>query len=192
VDLAHRDGADPWTTHRSVLADAVALQALVDDLLLLARRDSGNEPRRATVIDLDDLALSEAGARAGDRVPIDVSRVSAGQVLGDATELRLVVRNLLDNSLRHARTRVSVELSEDGDTTVFAVADDGPGIAPADRERVFGRFTRLDDARTAGSGGTGLGLAITREIVEAHGGRVIVDPHHEAGTRMEVRLPCPR
>jgi signal transduction histidine kinase len=192
VDLAHQDRSDPWATHRTVLAETVALQALVDDLLLLARRDADPSPARRVAVDLDDLVLDVARPRTRDGITIDVSGVSGGQVLGDAEQLRRVVRNLLDNAVHHARTTVTIELAEDGDATVLAVADDGPGIAPGDRERVFERFTRLDDARTRASGGTGLGLAITRDIVEAHGGTVVVDPRPGAGARLVTRLPRPR
>ena len=191
VDLAHQDQADPWATHRTVLADTVTLQALVDDLLLLARRDADPSPARRAPVDLDDLVLDEAQPRTRDGITIDVSGVSGGQVLGDVDQLRRVVRNLLDNAVRHARATVTIELDEDGDATVLAIADDGPGIPPDDRERVFERFTRLDDARTRANGGTGLGLAITRDIVEAHGGTVSVDPRHGQGTRMVTRLPRP-
>lgn len=189
VDLAHPDGVDPWATHRTVLADAIALQALVDDLLLLARTDAGQVQPPRTVVDLDDLVLAELRAQGREGVALDVSRVSGGQVLGRAEELRRVVRNLLDNAVRHATTTVTIELREVDEETVLSVADDGPGIPPDQRARVFERFARLDDARAAHGGGTGLGLAITRDIVEAHGGSVVVDPDGGPGTRMVVRLP---
>ncbi|MBA2279902.1 MAG: HAMP domain-containing histidine kinase [Actinomycetota bacterium] len=189
VDLTHEASADPWATHRSVLAEAVALQALIDDLLLLARRDAESGASRRVPVDLDDLVLGQVRLRADEGVAFDASGVSGGQVVGDADQLRRVVRNLLDNAGRHARTTVAIELHEEPDGVLLAVTDDGPGIAAADRDRVFERFTRLDDARSAASGGTGLGLAITRDLVEAHGGTVVVDPREGPGTRMVVRLP---
>jgi signal transduction histidine kinase len=72
---------------------------------------------------------------------------------------------------------------------VLTVADDGPGIPELERERVFERFARLDDARSADTGGTGLGLAITRDIVERHGGTITIDPDHRLGTRFRITLP---
>jgi signal transduction histidine kinase len=98
------------------------------------------------------------------------------------------VANLLDNAVRHARGAVTVTLAEDEGTAVLVVADDGPGIPAADRERVFERFTRLDSARSA-DGGAGLGLAIARDIAERHGGGLAVDSVLPAGARLVFTLP---
>jgi signal transduction histidine kinase len=114
-------------------------------------------------------------------------------VLGNPDQLRRVVTNLLDNALRYAETEVRLALSTvkgpNGDETVLRVIDDGPGIAEADRIRVFERFSRLDDDRGRGSGGSGLGLSIVAELVGTHSGSVTadgVDPH---GTLVTVRFP---
>ncbi|HUR77886.1 MAG TPA: HAMP domain-containing sensor histidine kinase [Acidimicrobiales bacterium] len=192
VDLSHPESADPLKTHRLILADAIALQDLVDDLLVLARSDAGGNVSRYETVDLDDLVLEEARrAQLGSMVTIDLSRVSGGQVRGDADQLRRVVRNLVDNALRHARTTLTVELNEERDAVVLVVTDDGPGIPAAEQQRVFERFARLDHARASRTGGTGLGLAITRDIVEGHGGTVSVDPEHDEGARLVVRWPLP-
>jgi signal transduction histidine kinase len=121
-------------------------------------------------------------------------------VRGDAPALERVVQNLLDNALRHAGTRVGVFVRAEGDRSVLVVADDGPGIPAADRERVFERYARLDDARSRDAGGAGLGLAIVREIVLAHQGEVAVeetsggdgdgDAPPRPGARLVVRLPA--
>ncbi len=126
--------------------------------------------------------------------------MSAGPVAGDAEALSRVVRNLVDNAARHAATAVTLRLGEvdgevDGDDAVDAqvrlvVADDGPGIPPAERERVLERFVRLDDARTRDAGGSGLGLAIVAAIVAAHGGRVQVGEAAAGGAAVEVTLPA--
>jgi signal transduction histidine kinase len=100
-----------------------------------------------------------------------------------------MLRNLLDNAARHAASQVSVAAHARGDDAVFIVDDDGPGIAPADRERVFGRFVRLDANRSRSAGGAGLGLAIVREIVTAHKGTVTVNDRPGGGTRVTVHLP---
>jgi signal transduction histidine kinase len=101
-----------------------------------------------------------------------------------------VVRNLLDNAELHAASTVRVELAQvDPDTVRLAVSDDGPGIAPSQRERVFERFVRLDEARSPRGGGAGLGLAIVREIVTAHGGTAVAEDT-PAGARLVVRLPA--
>jgi signal transduction histidine kinase len=99
------------------------------------------------------------------------------------------VANLVDNGARHASGTLTLTLAEQGGAAVLTVADDGPGIPPAERERVFDRFTRLDDARAASTGGTGLGLAIARDIVQRHGGTIVVDPVHGPGARFVVSLP---
>jgi signal transduction histidine kinase len=99
------------------------------------------------------------------------------------------VRNLLENAERHARSAVSVSLAHDGADLLLTVTDDGPGVAPEDRDRIFDRFVRLDEARARDQGGAGLGLAITREIVAAHGGAVHLDDAPGGGARFVVRLP---
>lgn len=100
-----------------------------------------------------------------------------------------MVRNLGDNAARHARGVVEVGLSRRDGSAVLTVDDDGPGIAPDDRERAFEWFVRLDEGRARGAGGTGLGLAIVREIVRAHGGEVILAASALGALRAEVRLP---
>jgi signal transduction histidine kinase len=176
-------GGDPDALRRSVLDDVVTLQRLIDDLLVLARRDAGASTATRPV-DLDEIVLEEARAAGG----VDVSAVSAAQVRGDPAALRRVVRNLLDNARRHATARVAVAVREDGDVAVVTVDDDGPGIPPDRRAEVFRRFTRLDDARTS-AGGSGLGLAIVDAVVTEHGGAVAIDDSPLGGARVEVRLP---
>jgi signal transduction histidine kinase len=100
-----------------------------------------------------------------------------------------MVRNLTENAARFATSAVGLSLSERDGRTVLRVDDDGPGIAPSDRQRVFDRFVRLDDARDRDSGGSGLGLAIVREIARLHGGTVGVHEAEIGGARVEVRLP---
>ena len=107
-------------------------------------------------------------------VRLRAGRVDRAMVPGDATQLTRVVTNLVDNALRYARGTVDVTLKAQGAQAVISVADDGPGIAPVDRERIWDRFVRLDDDRSRTSGGTGLGLALVKELVTAHGGTVSV------------------
>jgi signal transduction histidine kinase len=173
-----------------LLADTQRLARLVDDLLLLARaddarvRDRGVEP-----VELRGLLRAVA-----ERCPPDVVSVADGEPLwteGEPEALRRVVANLADNAVRHARGRVVLAAVPDGPSQLVTVTDDGPGIPAADRERVFDRFTRLDDARARDAGGAGLGLAIVRELVRRHGGTVrLVDA--DPGLRAEVRLPAYR
>lgn len=191
VALAHPDGTDLATVLGDLRSEAERLEHIIDDLLLLARADEGALARRRhRLIDLDDLVADEvARLRRRGRVEVGAAGLSAAQIWGDRDPLIRVVRNLLDNAERHARSRVTVELGEeDGGDALLVVSDDGPGIAPADRERIFERFTRLDDARERTAGGSGLGLAIVRDIVRAHGGSVRVEDS-EIGARFAVRLP---
>lgn len=189
-----RRGDDVDALRRSLLEDAAELQELVEDLLVLARVDEGRAPVPSR-IDLDELVLAEVvraraatGGHADARsVQISASGVSGAEVLGDRSALQRVVRNLLDNAVRHAETRVEVTLRERAEEVELVVADDGPGVAADDVERVFERFTRLDDARSRDAGGTGLGLAIVREVTEQHGGHVEVIPG--VGARFVVVLP---
>lgn len=189
ADSAHADW--PEVAQRT-LGETDRLSRLVDDLLALARLDEAGPGRRAPV-DLDDLVLEESTRT--HRVPVRTAGVSAGRVSGDERQLTQVVRNLVDNAQRHAATQVALALRHEGDELVLLVDDDGPGIAEADRERVFDRFTRIDEARGRAAGGAGLGLAVVRRVVENHGGTVTVADSDPAsgglgGARFVVRLPA--
>jgi signal transduction histidine kinase len=189
VAMAHEQDADWHHTAVDVLEDLGRLQRLVDQLLVLARLDESAPVAAARPVDLDELVLREARrAREHDGLVVDVHGVSAGRVRGDPDRLRQVVRNLVDNAARHARSTVTLRLQAEAGSAVLTVADDGPGIPPAERERIFERFTRLDEARATDNGGYGLGLAITREIVAAHGGTVTAE-NPSVGARLVVRLP---
>jgi signal transduction histidine kinase len=172
-----------------VLAEVVGLQRLVDDLLQLARADARVVSGRREPVDLDDLVLRDVRRlRASGRVRLDISGVSAAQVIGDPDQLARAIRNLVDNAERHADSRITLALAEVEGTAVLTVDNDGPEIPAGARERIFERFGRLDGARDRDSGGAGLGLAITREIVERHGGTIAVSD----GARFVVRLPAAR
>ncbi|HEY8546179.1 MAG TPA: HAMP domain-containing sensor histidine kinase [Acidimicrobiales bacterium] len=175
----------------TVLDEALRLQRLVDDQLVLVRADEHALGLRRRPVDLDDLVLGEARRlRTTTSLGVDASGVSAGPVECDPDALARVVRNLVDNAARHATGRVALGLAEDGDEVVLTVDDDGPGIPAGERERVFERFVRLDDARARDGGGSGLGLAIVRELVTAHGGTVTVGEADLGGARFTVRLPA--
>jgi signal transduction histidine kinase len=174
----------------TVLDEDLRLQRLVDDLLLLARADE--EPARSpgTPVDLDDLVFAMARRlRSATDLTIKTTDVSAGQVAGDESALARMVNNLADNAVHHARSRITFTLGESIGRVVLTVSDDGPGIPPADRSRVFDRFVRLDSARTRDSGGTGLGLAIVATVVEHHQGTIEIHTAPGGGARFEVSLP---
>ncbi|MFD5649605.1 sensor histidine kinase [Streptomyces sp. NPDC127039] len=170
------------------VADTVRLQRLAADLLLLARLDAGERPADARV-DLAALAREAAEGRAGVRVRGDEGVVS---VAGSRGQLGRVLANLLDNAERHARSAVEVSVRWDGDSAVVAVADDAEGVPAADRERIFERFVRLDDARSRDDGGAGLGLAIARDVALRHGGTLTVHDAPAGGALFELRLPGAR
>ncbi|MBO0867072.1 MAG: HAMP domain-containing protein [Micromonosporaceae bacterium] len=154
-------------------AEVDRLAGLVDDLLLLARADEGDPAlHRREPVELAALLAGTAAGYTGSRVPVLLSPSDPQWTLGDPAGLRRVVDNLLSNAVRYAGTRVTLSLRRAGQRVLVAVADDGPGIPPADRDRVFQRFTRLDGARARDGGGAGLGLAIVNQLVRMHGGSV--------------------
>jgi signal transduction histidine kinase len=158
-----------------VLDEDLRMQRLVDDLLFLARRESTAtrpSPRRV-LVDLDDVVLDEAH-RVDTSKRVDTSCVSAGQVRADPDQLGRIVRNLLDNALRHAATTVAVTVTSNDATVWLHVDDDGPGVPQEDRELIFERFGRSDHARSRDDGGAGLGLAIVSELVADHGATIVV------------------
>ncbi|MET8142586.1 ATP-binding protein [Sphaerisporangium sp. NPDC005288] len=177
------------------LCDVRRLQSLAADLLLLAALDAGAPPR-ADEVDLGQVAAEESlrpRPRAGIRVELDVQPDVV--VRGSRPHLARMIVNLVDNAVRHATSSVQVRVAAegaDGDGAVLEVRDDGPGIPVEDRDAVFDRFTRLDEARTRDAGGSGLGLAIVREIVVLHGGAVAVTESGGGGACFTARLPVHR
>ncbi|MEU5886068.1 HAMP domain-containing sensor histidine kinase [Streptomyces sp. NPDC047461] len=163
--------------------DTVRLQRLAADLLLLARLDAGEGPGD-TRLDLGEVARREARGR--DGVTVEAAEV---EVAGSRNRLERVIGNLLDNAQRHARSVVGVTVRRDGAWAVVEVADDGDGVAEADRERIFERFVRLDEARSRDDGGAGLGLAIARDVAARHGGTLTVRDAPAGGALFELRLP---
>lgn len=158
-----------------LIGDTIRLEHLAADLLLLARLDAGEQPR-ADRVDLTVLVREELEHRVRDRVAVQIATPEqAVAVTGSRTQLARVLGNLVDNAQRHAASTVRVAVDRDADgRAVLSVTDDGPGVPPAERDRIFQRFVRLDDARSRDEGGAGLGLAIVRDVVERHGGTIRV------------------
>jgi signal transduction histidine kinase len=188
VALAHPELLDV----RGAVEDTVRLQRLAADLLLLARLDAGERPREGSRVEMAALVREELSQRAGERVPVHVDLCHV-EVAGPRGQLARVLGNLLDNAQRHAATEISLTLRSEGGRAVLAVADDGAGVPGAERERIFERFVRLDDARSRDDGGAGLGLAIARDVAERHGGTLTVRESAAGGALFELRLPvgCP-
>nr|WP_033259969.1 HAMP domain-containing sensor histidine kinase [Kitasatospora sp. SID7827] len=174
LEVAHTH-PDPAVRAQMVdgaLQDTDRLQSLAADLLLLARLDAAGHDGPRETLDLAELARTAVA----DRPRVELRAQDGALVLGDRLRLGRLLTNLLDNAQRHARTRITVEVAADPATGTVRldVANDGPAIAPADREKVFERFTRLDDARSRDHGGTGLGLPIARDIATLYGGTLVV------------------
>lgn len=189
VARAHPEALPDGELADVVLAETLRMQRLVDQMLLLARADEGRAADQRREVDVDDLARTEATRIRRDGLIVDTSRVDAGRVLGDEQALGQVVRNLLDNAARHAQSQIVLGLAREEDRVVLTVEDDGAGVPPEERERVFDRFVRLDEARARDDGGSGLGLAIVREISRAHGGEASVTDSGLGGARFVVDLP---
>ncbi|MER5755199.1 HAMP domain-containing sensor histidine kinase [Streptomyces sp. NPDC002088] len=168
--------------------DTERLQQLAADLLLLARLDAGERPGQGRV-DLGELVREEVGRRPADRTPVSVDADEGREVAGSRAQLARVIGNLLDNAQRHARAEVTVRVQRQGDRIILTVADDGGGVPAAERERIFERFVRLDDARTRDDGGAGLGLAIARDVARRHGGTLTAGEAPSGGALFELRLP---
>ncbi len=181
---------DRWQRDAPVMVgDTERLGGLVDDLLALARLDESARLRRVVPVDLDEIVFAEvARLRTGAGVVLDTRNVSAALLDGDPDLLSRVVGNLLSNAIRHAEHRVRMTVSTSDGQVELTVADDGPGVPVAERERVFERFHRLDAARARDGGGSGLGLAIVREAVAAHQGTVTIGDERP-GALVTVWLP---
>jgi signal transduction histidine kinase len=189
VAAATGDEPDP----DDLVAEVDRLTGLVEDLLLLAKVDDGTPPPRQR-FDLAEMATGMAKRYAAARVPVVIEVADTPAVDANAGAVTRVLANLLDNAVRYAATGVRLTVRSTEGSAEVTIADDGPGIPAADRERVFERFTRLQYARDRDSGGSGLGLAIVRELITQQGGTVsLADTRAGAagdpGLTVRVRLP---
>ncbi|WP_293041208.1 ATP-binding protein [Mycobacterium sp.] len=189
VAEAHPDLLDAELAVNTLLPEAQRMHALIEDLLLLARADEQTLLRRKEQVTLDDLAQAEA-ARA-QREAHCVIHTDTRPVCVDADPVAMsrMIRNLVENAVRHAVSYVAIGVSSQQGMAIITVSDDGAGIAATERARVFERFVRLDSDRARSGGGAGLGLAIVAEVVAAHGGTVTIDDRPGGGTALTVTLP---
>ncbi|RBQ19683.1 sensor histidine kinase [Spongiactinospora rosea] len=187
--LLHPGDTDWISLARAQLGSLERLEALVSDLLMLARLDAG-APSRRDRLDLSELVRGELDRR-WRRVRVVRKLQDGVEVLGDRLRLARLLTNLVDNAERHAGTEICVVVGDRDGHAVLEVLDDGTGIPADQREVVFQRFTRLDAARSRDAGGTGLGLPIAREIAEEHGGSLTVEDSPR-GARFVARFPSAR
>ena len=185
--LVYPDAVDWPDVAKVVLAEDERLEHLVANLLAVARLEEDRDAPRAEV-DLDEIVMAQR--KRVTAVPVDTSAVLAGRVMGNSDELTSVVRNLIDNAVRHTTSQIVVSLQAHGPFVVLSVSDDGPGVPVDMRDRVFERFARLDEGRQRDAGGTGLGLALTKRIVEQHGGTIHVTDADIGGACFVVSLPA--
>ena len=190
----HPSAHDVRHVESLVLPEIDRMSRLVDDLVLLAHAADEDLLRRQP-IDLREFltGLCDSLRPTADR-RVELSPVSPIVVEADPDRLAQALRNLLRNALVHTERGGLVRLTaaERGDRLRFVVDDDGPGIPPEDRERIFDRFARLDAARGRDGGGAGLGLSIVRAIARAHDGDVAVAQSPEGGARFVLELPLIR
>jgi signal transduction histidine kinase len=192
VALSHPESSSIDEMAETVLEEALRLQHLVEDLLLLTKMDEGNLGLRAESVDLDDLVFEEAERlRSTTDLSVDTKGVAPGRVSGDRAQLAKLVRNLADNAARHAHRRVVLALAEADGGVLLTVDNDGDGIPRFERKRVFERFVRLEEARDRDSGGSGLGLAIVAHIAAVHGAKARVADSALGGACFEVRFASP-
>ncbi|WP_218825823.1 sensor histidine kinase [Streptosporangium subroseum] len=185
--LTYPQQVDPHETIQTALHTTERFQAIIDELLAYTRvketRTSAPEP-----LDLSAL-LQEEMAALSFGTPIWLKATCHPTVLGSRVQLGGVLCNLLANAQRHAHSRVDVTLECAGGQAVVTVQDDGEGISPEDRERVFEPFVRLAEGQRLDPGGCGLGLALSREMVNAHRGSLAIEDSLK-GARFVLRLPA--
>lgn len=174
-----------------IVAESIRMDELISDLLELSRLDEDRRARELEQVDLADLVRTELARDLADgQITLESPPMVAAQ--GSPRQLRRLVRNLVDNAKRHADGLVAVSLgaAPDGTGLRLTVDDDGAGIPAAERQTIFERFSRLDEARSRDAGGSGLGLPLVRAVVENHGGTVAVEDSAHGGARFVVSLPA--
>lgn len=188
---AHPDATSIGELAEIVSDEGLRLQGIMESLLLLARLDEG-AGTMVEAVDLDDVALAEVRRLRAAGLDVDGSGIHAARVEGDPRLLGQLLRNLADNAARHSGGRVAIGVTPADEHVFVTVEDDGAGVSAEERERIFERFVRLDEARSRDAGGSGLGLSIVRGIAAASAGTVVVDDSRWGGARFVVTLPLAR
>jgi signal transduction histidine kinase len=186
----HRPDAADWPrVADEVLVEDARMTRLVEELLLLARSDEGRLAPVDQPCDLLAVARDVVAAAAYSDPPVVTIAGRPAFVLMPVGYVERVIGNLVDNARRFAATRVDVVIRATARTATIEVRDDGPGVRPAERERIFERFFRLDEARDRENGGFGLGLAIVADLCHAYNGTIAVGDGHP-GAVFSVRFPA--
>lgn len=193
IEPGHLDEARGVRLSRVLRDSTRRLDALATSFLELARAEAGMPNEAREELDLVELARATSSAAHGDERwrdrRIDVRADRPVRVHGVPGRLEAVVRNLVENALSFAATRVEIVVDGDDAFGTLSVIDDGPGLAPDVAPRVFDRFFTTRERSRDHAGGTGLGLALARAIVEAHGGTLAAENSKDGGARFVVRLP---
>lgn len=186
----HPDAVDVNELLDDLMGENERVSGIVSDLLLLARQDEDVSRLNKEPIDICDLLYEEAALLKGRTTnEIDVSDVQPVICSADHEALSHAVRNLMDNAARYAKTRVKASCAQTDDAVRITVSDDGKGIAPEDRERVFGRFMRLEEGRSRKEGSTGLGLAVVKTVAAQHGGTAMFVEPELGGATAVLEIP---
>lgn len=194
VALAHPDPAEATRVLTLVLDQTARMTTLTEDLLFLARSTEPGAMVLPAPVDLDELVLTELRRlRSSGTIAVTVVALDAARVTGSQRDLARALRNLTDNAGNHAHSEIRLALRTANSVAEITVSDDGEGIAVADRERLFERFSRLEEsrARNLSGGGFGLGLAIARQIAAAHGGTLTAHDRADGqhGAEFLLRIP---
>ncbi|WP_262704256.1 MULTISPECIES: sensor histidine kinase [Streptomyces] len=190
VALAYPERTDWPAAATTAARQTRRLQALAEDLLLLARLDTRIPTTDPETVDLTALAsrLTEQYPLTERPLTLTCDSTTPAHVHGNPDEYERLLRNLIDNAARHAAHRIQITVRNQNAWVVLTVHDDGPGVPAEDAERIFERFVRLDDARSRDHGGTGLGLAIARDLAHRHRGTLTLAPR-TLGACFQLRLP---
>ncbi|MEY2523910.1 MAG: hypothetical protein QOJ66_2475 [Ilumatobacteraceae bacterium] len=192
ISVLHPERTTWSEVARDTLSDVERLQHLTEDLLLLARLDSHQE-RSHRPVDLAAIVTESTRAIQREDLELTLTGVDSPAIVdGDPEQLHRMIRNLMHNAEEHADQHITASVTNGDVMVTLQIADDGPGIPLDQRLTVFERFVRLDTARTRNTGGTGLGLAIVTDVVDSHGGSIIItdsDPH---GATFVIELPAHR
>lgn len=190
VALAYPERTDWPAAATTAARQTRRLQALAEDLLLLARLDTRTPMAGPETVDLTALAsrLTEQYPLTERPLTLTCDSTAPAHVHGNPDEYERLLRNLIDNAARHATHRIQITVRNQDGRVDLTVHDDGPGVPAEHAERIFERFVRLDDARSRDHGGTGLGLAIARDLAHRHQGTLTLTPR-TLGACFQLRLP---